>query len=190
MDDRPIYRYRRACYGFGSVVQQVGGRWEAPSPCPEWDARGILEHVIGFHEVLLLRPLGAKANRPKDDVPGRWAATQLVLFTVLDANWAHPVALPGGSTLDVAALLPALTTEVLVHTWDLAKAIDLDVDLDQDLCEAALSGAQTNEAALRSSGMFAGPVGLPADADAQSRLVALLGRDPLWQSPASRRPTF
>lgn len=183
MDDRPIYRYRRACYGFGSVVQQVGGRWEAPSPCPEWDARGILEHVIGFHEVLLLRPLGAKANRPKDDVPGRWAATQLVLFTVLDANWAHPVALPGGSTLDVAALLPALTTEVLVHTWDLAKAIDLDVDLDQDLCEAALSRAQTNEAALRSSGMFAGPVGLPADADAQSRLVALLGRDPLWQSP-------
>ena len=189
MNDHPIYRHRKACYGFGSVVQQVAGRWNAPSPCPEWDARGILEHVIGFHEVLLLRPLGAKANRPKDDIPARWAATQLVVFTALDANWGHPVALAGGSTLDVAALLPALTTEVLVHTWDLAKAIDLHVDLDEDLCEEALSGAQANEPALRSSGMFAGPAGVPANADAQSRLVAYLGRDPLWQSPLSPRPT-
>lgn len=38
----------------------------------EWDARGVLEHVIGFHEVLLLlRPLGIRADRPKNDVPGR-----------------------------------------------------------------------------------------------------------------------
>ena len=66
-DDGAIYRHRRACYGFGAVVEQVGERWERPSPCPEWDARDVLEHVIGFHEVLLFRPLGIKANRPRDD---------------------------------------------------------------------------------------------------------------------------
>jgi hypothetical protein len=80
-EDGAIYRHRRACYEFGAVVKQVGQRWERPSPCPEWDARDVLEHVIGFNELLLLRPLGIKANRPKDDAPGRREATQLVIFT-------------------------------------------------------------------------------------------------------------
>ena len=180
-DDRPIHRHRRACYGFRTVVEQVGDRWDASSPCPEWDACGILEHVIGFHEVLRLRPLGVKANRPKEDIPGRWAATQLAIFTALDANWGHPVDLPGGSTLDVATLLPALSTDVLVHTWDLGKAIGLEPVLDEDLCERALSGAEANGAALRSTGMYARPVAVSAKADVQTRLLGYLGRDPEWQ---------
>jgi len=141
----------------------------------------VLEHVIGFHEVLLLRPLGIKANRPKVNIPARWVATQLAIFTALDANWGHPVDLPDGSTLDVGSLLPMLTTDVLVHTWDLARAIGVDVVLDAELCETAFSGARKNDAGLRSSGMFAAPVDVPAYADHQSRLIAFLGRDPHWQ---------
>ncbi len=157
-EDRPIYRHRQACYAFKDVVEQVGGRWDRPSPCPDWDARGVLEHVIGFHEVLLLRPLGIKARRPHDDVPGRWAPTQTAIFTALDANWGHPVDLPNGTTLDVGRLLPMLTTDVLVHTWDLARAVGIDVSINSELCEWALTGAERNEAALRQSGMFADPV--------------------------------
>ena len=180
-EDRPVYCHRRACYRFGAVVDQVGDRWDRPSPCPEWDARAVLEHVIGFHEVLLLRPLDIKANRPKNDVPSRWAATQLAIFTALDANWDHPVDLPDGSTLDVNRLLPALTTDVLVHTWDLAKAIGVDAALDMELCERALRLAHTNEVALRSSGSFDAQVDVRTDADLQSQLVAFLGRDPHWK---------
>ncbi len=180
-DVRPIYRHRKACYGFGAVVDQVDDRWDRPSPCPEWDARGVLEHVIGFHQVLLLGPLGIRANRPKDNIPGRWAATQLAIFTALDANWGHPVDLPDGATLDVSSMLPMLTTDVLVHTWDLAMAIGVEVVLDADLCETALVGARKNDAELRSSGMFAAPVEVPANGNIQSRLIAFLGRDPHWQ---------
>ena len=180
-DDRPIYRHRKACYGFGAVVDQVDDRWGRPSPCPEWDARGVLEHVIGFHQVLLLGPLGVRANRPKDNIPGRWVATQLAIFTALDANWGHSVDLPNGSNLDVSRLLPMLTTDVLVHTWDLAMTIGVEAVLDADLCETALYGARKNVAGLRSSGMFAAPVNVPANADLQSRLIAFLGRDPHWQ---------
>jgi uncharacterized protein (TIGR03086 family) len=180
LDDGAIYRHRQACYGFGSVVEQVGERWDRPSPCPEWDARGVLEHVIGFHEVLLLRPLGIKANRPKEDIPGRWETTQLVIFSALDANWSHPVPLPDDSTLDVGSLLPMLTTDVLVHTWDLARAVGVAVALDPDLCAMALSSARKNEAKLRSAGMFGPPVDVSADGNIQSRLLAFLGRDPQW----------
>ena len=61
----------------------------------------------------------------------------------------HPVEFKDGSNLDVRTLLPALTTDVLIHTWDLARAVGLDVVLDEDLCEVALAGAQAKEAALR-----------------------------------------
>jgi uncharacterized protein (TIGR03086 family) len=180
-EDGAICRHRRACDGFGAVVEQVGRRWQRPSPCPEWDARGVLEHVIGFHEVLLLRPLGIKANRPRDDIPGRWEATRSVIFAALDANYSHPVHLPDDSTLDVHSLLSMLTTDVLVHTWDLGRAAGVVVALDPELCELALSSARTNEARLRSAGMFGPPVEVSADEDTQSRLLAFLGRDPQWQ---------
>jgi len=99
----------------------------------------------------------------------------------IDANWGHPVDLPDGATLDVSSMLPMLTTDVLVHTWDLARAIGVDVVLDAELCETAFSGARKNDAGLRSSGMFAAPVDVPANGNIQSRLIAFLGRDPHWQ---------
>ncbi|MGO9930025.1 MAG: maleylpyruvate isomerase N-terminal domain-containing protein [Mycobacterium sp.] len=55
------------CRRFGEAVQSAAGKWDRRSPCAAWDARGVLEHVIGFHDVLLLRPLGLKPDRPRDD---------------------------------------------------------------------------------------------------------------------------
>jgi uncharacterized protein (TIGR03086 family) len=179
-NDKSIYNHRQACYGFGAVVDTVSERWERPSPCPGWDARGVVEHVIGFHEVLLLRPLGVKANRPKGDIPSRWTATQLAIFTALDMTRGDTVELPDGSILDMKNLLPPLTTDVLVHTWDLAKAVGVDAALSPELCERALAGARSHEDQLRSAGMFGTPIDVHADADVQSRLVAFLGRDPHW----------
>src|SRR4051812_36013410 len=68
---------------FTTAVRVVEGAWAAPSPCPGWDARAIVEHVIGFHDVLILRPLGAKPHRPADDPQERWDLTYNALATVL-----------------------------------------------------------------------------------------------------------
>src|SRR6476619_5722064 len=62
----PVERHRRACAGFLYVADLVpADRWDRPTPCSEWDTRALVEHVIGFHEVLLLRPMGVQANRPR-----------------------------------------------------------------------------------------------------------------------------
>ncbi len=76
-------RHLRICRSFGDEVKVVGQQWHSQSPCTEWDARGVLEHVIGFHDVLLLRPLDAKPQRPKDDPVGRWTATVQALEDLL-----------------------------------------------------------------------------------------------------------
>jgi hypothetical protein len=91
-------------------------------PCPDWDARGVVEHVIGFHHALLLRPTGTKPLRPKDDPIARWAVTVSAIGdSAVELASPHDGDPP--SELNLDRLLPALTGEVLAHMWDLAKAI-------------------------------------------------------------------
>jgi uncharacterized protein (TIGR03083 family) len=139
--------------------------WDAATPCAEWDARALVEHLIGFHEVLLLRPNGIRAHRPRENPAARWHATEVALFAFLEGEDAPP------------PVLPALTTDVLVHTWDLARAGGLEPDLDPELCAAAHETARTT-GLRRDDGMFGPEVEVPPDADVVTRLVALYGRRP------------
>ena len=49
-----------------------------------------------------------------------------------------------------------------------------------------LSGMERVEDAMRGSGQYGPAVPVPDDADAQTRLIAFIGRDPAWW-PASVR---
>jgi uncharacterized protein (TIGR03086 family) len=169
-----VDQHRQACDAFSRIVRSVGDRWGAVSPCSAWDARGVVEHVIGFHDVLLLRPLDAKPDRPRDDPVERWALTLDTLFEALTR--------PNVVDADRASMLGVLTTDVLVHTWDLARAIGDRADLDPGLCQVGYERARANLDRLVESGMFAAPVAIPKDAGVQDRLLALLGRDPAWTS--------
>lgn len=177
---RAAARHNRACAGFGEVVRRVGEGWERPSPCSDWDTRGVLEHVIGFHDVLLLRPLGAKPDRPKNDPLARWVVTAEAITEVLGEQEDHAVEVHGGSTLNLNRLIPMLTTDVLVHTWDLARATDVFATLDPELCQDSLAAVQ-HAAGLAASGMYAAPIDVSSDASVEDRLVAYLGRDPTWR---------
>jgi uncharacterized protein (TIGR03086 family) len=186
--DNVADRHRRVCETFGDEVRGVGDRWQAPSPCSEWDARGVLEHVIGFHDVLLLRPLGAKPRRPKDDPVGRWTATFTALDQLLNRSGLFDgvVDVPAvgnnpPTQIDAARLIPALSLDVLIHTWDLGRAAGHEVTLDPDLCRTFLDGLSTDEPSLPRTGMYASPRPVSAESDAQARLLARLGRDPNWR---------
>ncbi|MEX0663609.1 MAG: TIGR03086 family metal-binding protein [Acidimicrobiia bacterium] len=183
--DKLIKDHQKARQGFTSVVESVdASRWDAPSPCPEWDARGVVEHVIGFHEMLLLKPLGVKADRPREDAVARWKATDAALSEALSSVAAldQEVDGPMGTTTP-RSLLPALTGDVLMHSWDLGRAAGLDVELDPDLSAAALEMGQKNAEQLAASKMFGPPVAVPDDAPVQDRMLGQFGRDPGWSPP-------
>src|ERR1700674_3821177 len=112
----PTARHRVACAGFSRVAELLRpDQWNWPTPCPKWDASMIVEHVIGFHEFLILRPLGVRAHRPSSGPAARWAATSKALFATLDAPGALDltVELPGGGHSSPRVMLAALTTDVL-----------------------------------------------------------------------------
>jgi hypothetical protein len=149
-----------------------------------------LEHVIGFHDVLLLRPLGLKPQRPRDDPGRRWSLTLDRLAQALgrDGLFEQVVEVPvvgtnSSSRLDARTLVPRLSQDVLVHTWDLARAVGADDRLDPGWCTWFVDKLPTDPDALSASGMFGQPIALAALADAQSQLLGRLGRDPSWKPP-------
>jgi uncharacterized protein (TIGR03086 family) len=162
------------CRRFGESVHAANGKWDRRSPCDAWDARGVLEHVIGFHDVLLLRPLGLKPERPRDDPQPRWQLTYDRLAKAFDDRLFERIA-------DARRLVPNLTRDVLVHTWDLARAIGADDRLDPAWCEHFYTGLPADPDALAASAMFNAPVAVDEHSDMQSKLLARLGRNPSWQ---------
>lgn len=186
-------RHMRACRGFTEAVA-AAGRWSAPSPCPGWDARAVVEHVIGFHDVLLLRPMGAKPKRPKGDPAQRWAITFAALVSLFERPdlFDGPVDVPAigrnaPTRIEAAPLVGLLSQDVLIHTWDLARAVGADDRLDPELSAHFLSRLPEDQRAQVGSGMFAPPLDPPTGADAQVVLLARMGRDAGWQAPAPDR---
>jgi uncharacterized protein (TIGR03086 family) len=141
----------------------------------------VVEHVIGFHDFLLLRPLGVRASRPRDDAAARWDATSDALFGVLALDGAldRATELPGGGTSTPRTMIGALTTDVLIHTWDLARATGISPALDDELCERAYAAAVASTF-TRAEGMIGPEVAIAPDAPVADKLVAFYGRDPAW----------
>jgi uncharacterized protein (TIGR03086 family) len=182
-------RHLATCRRFGESVRAAHGRWDRRSPCDAWDARGVLEHVIGFHDVLLLRPLGLKPDRPRADPQIRWELTYAALEQAFENGrrlFERVVDVPQlqrnqATRLDARAMMPNLTRDVLVHTWDLARAVGADDRLDDGWCEHFYAALPSDPLALSVSGMFDAPVALGNEGDVQSKLLARLGRNPGWQ---------
>jgi hypothetical protein len=153
-----------------------------------------LEHVIGFHDVLLLRPLGLKPQRPRDHPGRRWSLTldQLAQALRRDGLFEQVVEVPAvrtnsSSRLDAITLVPRLSQDVLVHTWDLARAVGADDRLDPKWCAWFIDKLPTDPDALSASGMFGHPIAVGGQANAQSQLLGRVGRDPAWKPPGCVR---
>ena len=68
--------------------------------------------------------------------------------------------------------------DVLIHTWDIARATGVHETLDADEVHRMLVGIEPYDEMLRSSGQYGPRVAVPDDADEQTRLLAFVGRQP------------
>jgi uncharacterized protein (TIGR03086 family) len=179
--------HTRALDATGRIVAAIpADRWQAATPCPEWDVRGLVNHLVSGN--LWAAELGAGATI--EGVGGRLDGDRLgadpVAAYAASASAASDVFHRPG-TLDApcavsygpvpgSAYAGHRFIDVLVHGWDLATATGQDATLDDDLIEACRQIAEPQAELLRASGAFAREVAVPPDATAQARLLALLGR--------------
>jgi uncharacterized protein (TIGR03086 family) len=185
MSDRPAQRHRDVADAF--TDRTLGTKdWQAATPVAGWVARDVVRHLTDWFPAFLSAGAGIELPRGPsvdDDPVAAWRVHSEAVQALLDdpATAACVLTNPhiGEVPLD-RAIDQFYTADVFMHTWDLARATGQDDRLDPDFCTGLLAGMEPMDEVLRSSGQYGPRVPVPADADVQSRLLAFIGRDPMW----------
>lgn len=176
-------RYRKIAADFTARVHAVpADKWDAPNPCEGWTNRDVVKHLAEWVPPMfastweLEMPTIPSAD---DDPVGAWDATNAFCQSCLDdptlASSVRDTPM-GTKTFEDAFDMIALS-DVVVHTWDLARGAGLDETLDPDAVQRLLGGMAELPDEMR--GEFFGPkIDLGDDATDQDRMLGYSGRRP------------
>ena len=166
------------------------GRLGAPTPCPEYDVRGLVNHMLFWGPSL-------EAAGRKEAVPPPGATETDLGLTIDDLlaqidrtvkAWSEPAAWEGMTHMGGPTELPAalvggmIVTELVVHGWDLAKATGQSIAPGDGLLDYLLAEVAKTAEQGRAGGVYGPEVTVPATAPKLDRLLALTGRDPGWSA--------
>lgn len=159
-----------------------------PTPCPEWDVRTLLNHIIlwtaysaeqrahggSVAEELMNKDFAANPGFA-DDYAAQ--ANKAVNAWSDPAAWERDLGVMGSPmpAADVAALLIA---EYVLHGWDLATATGQQYHCDDAVATLVLDVVREQGDLFRQYKGFADAVEVPADASAYEKALAESGRDP------------
>ena len=188
-DAAPADKHRRIAAVFSE--RTVGVRdWDAPAPVAGWTARDVVEHLVTWFPAFLhagtgiALPAGPAAA---DDPVGAWRTHGAAIQDLLDDPASTDVVFShehtGTMPLPVA-VDRFYTSDVFMHTWDLARATGQDDTLDPGMCAGMLEGMEPMAEMLYASGQYGPRVPVPEGSDVQTRLLGLIGRDPDWRPPS------
>ncbi len=177
-------RYAAIAAGFTRRVEAVPpGAWDDPAPCEGWVARDVVRHLVEWIPAFFYPQWDVVAGTTPtadEDPAGAWASLDATLRGAL----ADPAVAQAerdtrmgrrtfAETLDMIA-----TTDVFLHTWDLARATGGDERLDPDEVHTLYEGMLPLDEMLRTSGHYGARVEVSTDADEQTKLLAFIGRVP------------
>ena len=185
LSEVPAERHRQIG---GTFTDRVRGTraWDVPSPVADWSARDVVRHLVEWFPSFL--SAGAGIDLPRgpsvdEDPVQAWTVHCDGVQAVLDDPATVGMVLKnphiGEFPLD-RAIDQFYTSDVFMHTWDLARATGQDDRLDEDFCAQLLAGMTEYEDAMRGSGQYGTKVAVADDASAQSRLLGFIGRNPDW----------
>ena len=156
-----------------------------------WAARDVVDHLVTWLPGFLagdgvVLPPGPSAA---DDPVAAWRHHADAVQAVLDdpATGDRTFANPHIGELPLADAIDRFyTTDVFMHTWDLARASGQPVALDEAECATLLAGMEPLDELLRSSASTARGCRCPTTPPRMDRLVGFIGRDPAWQPEPTR----
>ncbi|MBL7498951.1 TIGR03086 family protein [Frankia sp. CNm7] len=180
------------------IIDSIGPhRLGAATPCAGFDLRGLVNHLLfwgpslagaGRKEVV---PPPAESETAVDLTAEDWASDLKGQVERLVGAWSEPDAWEGVTRMGGAMELPAelvagmVVGELVVHGWDLARAVGRRPSWDGDVLEY-LYGEIARSAELgREMGVYGPEIPVPAGAPMLDRVLGLSGRDPAWAPKAS-----
>lgn len=174
--------YETAASGFAGVLAQCGDDLSMPSPCEGWSAQDVVDHVMGGPPYYAEAWGGQAPDVPDDaDRATRYSAGYRALADACRQPGVLEQMIPslfGDGEMPTGVMFGILTSDTLIHTWDLARSIGLDVQLDQDLLQRTWDGLIPMEEMVRRPDVFGPPVEIDDAAPMQDRAMAWFGRQP------------
>jgi uncharacterized protein (TIGR03086 family) len=183
----------RALDGFDRRVRAVGAdQWALVTPCDEWTVRDLVNHVVWAQRWTPLLVAGTDpaevgtrfdGDLLGDDPVAAWAdAERATREAAGHADLDRKISTVYGEML-AGEFLALNTSEVCVHTWDLARSIGADEALDPELVGEVVNRYRNDR--LYNGGapgeswptIFRPAVNVESAADLQTQLIALTGRD-------------
>jgi len=178
----PVGLYRAATDRAIACVEAVDpDQLGLPTPCSEWTVQQLIAHLVGGTEYLLSAATGGESAPAAhgSNVDYRRAVAE-----VLDAL-KQPGAMdwtcisPLGFEWPVSQAVAGTFMDVLIHTWDLARATGQDEKLDSVLvnaCSAMFLPDMPERG--RAAGIVGPAVEVGDDGSPQDLLLAAMGRRP------------
>ena len=177
-------RYDRRAQAFAQTIAAAPeGAWDNQSPCEDWKAIDVVRHIVGTTPVFFgfVGESLDEAPSVDDDPAAAFAHTRAaVMRGLLDPDIAEREfdGMMGRNTFQ-GAVDQFLSVDLVVHRWDLARALGLDDTIpaeDVTLLAEAIKGFPSE--GMRGPGAFGPELTPPPGADEQTKVLAFLGRQP------------
>jgi uncharacterized protein (TIGR03086 family) len=181
----------------GLAAQASTADLDRPTPCAGWTLYDLLAHMTAQHYGFAAASAGDGGDLDHwqmgelgaDPIGAYLAAARHVLATfaddgVLDRKFILPE-IKRGYAFPAPQAISFHFIDYVVHSWDVAKTLDLPVRFDQALLDVALRIAREvpgDDARLAPGAAFAPTVPWAGQAGLD-QIVALLGRSPDWKRP-------
>jgi len=162
-----------------------------PTPCPEYDVAGLVDHIVGagWRAAEMGRGVSPAAEEfPHVELPDapdqlRQAGKEAESAWADDGRLDATVTMPWGETYDGSTLVNMYLAELAAHSWDLAFATGQLGRLDPDVAPGALAGAKAMlkpeyRDAMGKGNPFGAEVEAPSGASDWEKFAAFMGRDP------------
>ena len=171
--------WRQVSDGFSERLEAVGPNdWSLQTCCERWDVAALVDHAIGAQR-MVPKALGATGDidMTGDDRAIVWNTVRCAADRALSVPGAFEeiVTLPFGEMTAKDGFGFPLG-DLLIHTWDLARAVGADDHLLSEACSVVYANLEPIDALIRAPGFFGPKLEPAADADAQDRLLAFVGR--------------
>ena len=178
-------RFQDRARRFADILDAVGDRWATSTPCEGWTARDVVHHVIATERDFLARrgvDLGPDPDR--SDPAAAWRAHASAVVDAVGRDGVAETAYDGyfGRTTVADTLADFYGWDLVVHGWDVARATGQEWSISDEEAAVLQRTADGWGDALHAEGICGPELPVDADASAQDRLLARLGRDPRWSA--------
>ncbi|NNH75396.1 TIGR03086 family protein [Nocardia uniformis] len=190
MNDR-IFDLEPAAISMEAVVSAIAAQQlEAATPCDDMTVGQLLAHVAGlteaFRRAATKESIGASASPTQGlpDLPEDWRGRIPAQLKALVSAWRDPAAWEGdteagGVTLPATEMARVALNELIIHTWDLARATGQPCCPDSEDMTILVDWLRTTPEE-GTPGLFGPVVPIPDNAPTLDKLLGLTGRDPTW----------